>query len=630
MLAAEPLAHPGDSPTEAELDRIQQAAFRYFLEQADKRTGLVYNTTEFRAPASPTACGAALTALPIGVERGWISRAQGYRMAKAILTTLSRVPHEQGFFYHFMDASSGQRVWNSEVSCIDSSILFAGALAAGAYFSGTAIEQLAEELIRRADWPWFMDREETLTWGWRPDTGFEGGPMNFSESILAYWLALGSSTHPIPASAWQALRRPISRYGDLPPMVYTPDGSLFAYLLPLAWVDVRQQHDAYLDYWTNARTAILANQQFCRDHRGQFTTYREGLWGISAALGPDGYLAYGAAPGMSRHDGTIAPYVIGAAMPWLPQEAIDAYRRLERLAPTLWTRYGFGNAVNLDRGYACPHTIALDQGLVLIMIENLRTGLIWNLMGRQPVIQRGLRAAGMTAGAQAAPTLQPAPGNPGAQMDIPMIDHAVTVDADLSEWIRHEAIELSPVRRRHIEFGFIRDSRDASAVMYAGWDGTMFYLAGIVIDDELVVGSSGSAIYRDDCLELFFDLDRNGFRFDRNPFDQQFGLSPGSPTGEQPQQVWAWGSLQRSPELPAAVRRGDGYFLFELGIPLALLGGHLPAAGTPVRFSVAYHDRDTDGKEAKLHWSVDNASEPGTLLFGTIRLMPSPSSDPQS
>lgn len=603
-----------------ELDRIQRAAFRSLWEERDPHTALVYNTTEPHAPASPTACGVALCAIPIGVERGWIGREEGYRRAQRLLRSLAAAEQERGFFYHFLDARSGRRTWQSEVSCIDSSILFAGALVAGEYFKGTEVERLAQELIQRAEWPWFLDGEDRLQWAWKPETGFDGGPMDFSESILAYLLALGSPTHPIPPACWEAMRRPVTQaVGSTQRMVYTADGSLFAYLLPLAWFDLRDRHDAYLDYWTNAAAAIASNIRFCRLHRARFGTYRHGLWGLSAALGPDGYKAYGAMPAANAiHDGTVAPYVVAAALPWLPDVALSTLHRMEVLEPSLWTRYGFGDALNLDRGFVCRHTIALDQGLILLMIENARSGLVWDLFMRHPVAQRALAAAGFRPGRLEEPaTPAVIPGNPNDAMTVPIMDHAVAIDANLQEWIRREAVELTPIQRRHVEWGYIRGGADASMVAYLGWTAERFYLAGIVTDDELVTRRRDGAIYQDDCVELFWDLDGDGFRFDRNRHDVQVGLAPNGPEGRR--QLWAWGALDRVPEgVEAAVQRGEGRWQFELSVPRALLPGLTP--NRPVRFSVAYHDRDTDGKAGKLVWSVDTASVPGTVLFGRMSL----------
>ncbi|GEM_PF-574107 len=610
---------------EAPLDRIEWQNALYLLEQRDERSGLVYNTTEAGAPASPAACGVALSVIPIGIERGWITREEGFGRAKRMLEMLHRIEHVHGFFYHFLDPRSGRRTWQSEVSCIDSSILFAGAMVVASYFQGTAVESLANQLIERADWPWFLHGDDTLRWAWRPESGFEDGPMEFSESVLAYLLALGSPTHPISVSSWDAMKRPITLLPSESShaMVFTPDGSLFAYLLPLAWFDLRGRHDAYLDYWTNARTAILTNMRFSSAHQAQFETYRRGFWGLSAALGPDGYRAYGAQPAAHvTHDGTVAPYIVAASVPWFPDVALSTYTRMEEAMPTLHTRYGLGDALNLDRHYACPHTIALDQGLAALLIENARTGLIWNLFMRHPMAQRALAAAGFVQGSLPEPSIPSIiPGNPGATMTVPMMDHAVTVDADLREWIRREAIELSPVKRRNLETGHVHDSRDSSALIYLGWIREMLYVAGIVNDDVLVTRFTGDHIYTDDCIELFWDLDGDGFRFDGNPHDVQLGLAPSGPHGKW--QVWMWGAIKRSPtDVQAVVKRMPGHYLFEIGVPMTLLPGLTP--GVPIRFSVALHDRDHDEQTSKLTWSIDTATKPGEILFGRVTLTDAP------
>ena len=602
------------------LDRIQRAAFAYLWVERDLHAGLVYNTSEPNAPASPTACGVALSAIPIGIERGWISREQGYERASQLLRSLASAEGVKGFFYHFLNPGTGRRTWHSEVSCIDSSILFAGAMVIGQYFPGTEVEALANALIERAEWPWFLDEEDTLKWAWRPESGFEGGAMHFSESILAYLLAMGSPTHPISPSTWNVIKRPVASSGVGRSVCYTPDGSLFAYLLPLAWFDLRDHHDAYLDYWTNANTAILANKQFCESRQASFRTYREGLWGLSAALGPHGYKAYGASPAdhLVPDDGTIAPYVVAASIPFTPDLALRTLSRMEELRPSLWTRYGLGNAVNLDLNYGCPFTIALDQGLALLMIENYRTGLIWQLFMHHPIAARAMEAAGFVPGSLDEPVSQTArPGNPGASVSVPALDHAVTVDADLSEWGSQEAIELTPDGHRNVESGFFQSPQDASAAISIGWTQEMVYVAGRITDDELVTRQKDERIYQDDCLELFWDLDGDGFRFDRNPHDVQFGLAPGGPDGQW--QLWAWGPLNRRPqEVQAAMKREGEHFVFEIGIPRTLLPGL--TVGSTVRFSAAYHDRDTDEKEGKLNWSVDTASVPGKLLFGWMTL----------
>lgn len=604
------------------LEQIEQRAFAYFVIEANAENGLVRNTTEPGAPASITACGVALSAIPIGIERGWITQAEGYARALQILRTLHQLEHMHGFFYHFLDFKTGARTWHSEISCIDASIAIAGALVTASYFPGTEVERLAVALYERVEWPWLINDEGLLQWSWRPEGGFEGGSIHFSEGLLAYLLALGSPTHPISPESWQVLQRPTGRYGNRT-VVFVHDGSLFEYLLPLAWVDLRQQHDAYLDYWTNARNAVLANHQFCLDQAASFLTYRKGFWGLSAALGPDGYRAYGSKPGIPVHDGTVAPYVVVAALPLVRELALETIQRMrEQVGKRIWGRYGFTDALNLDRAFVCPYYIALDQGLALLMVENARTGLMWRLMARQPALQQALARAGFAPGAQAEPSrITVQRGNPGARLVIRRAPQAVSIDGDLSEWRRQEAtppIHLTPIDQRSLEFGIMTSEDDASLSAYLGWDEDHLYVAGLVHDDELVNHQQGSTIYLDDCLEVYVDHDGNGFRFDRNPLDAQVGLAPTGPAGHP--QVWIWGSMnQDGSRMPFAIQRQEQTYQFEWAIPWAVLGGR-PRPEQSFRFSLALHDRDRDGQMAKLHWSVDQQSDPGRLLFGEARL----------
>ena len=606
------------------LNEVERRAVAYFLDQANPRNGLVRNTTEPNAPASITASGVALAVLPVGIERGWVSRPHGYQYARRLLQTLTQhLPHEHGFFYHFLDPETGARTWHSEISGIDTAIAAASALVAGAYFPDTEVEQLAQQLYDRIEWSWFLQEAGTLAWSWTPEQGLDGNPMDFSESLLAYLLGLGSSTHPLPASSWDALWRPLGRYAGHS-LVFTHDGSLFAYLLPLAWIDLRDRHDAYLDYWMNATYAVLANRQFCLDQQERFATYRAGFWGLSAALGRKGYIAYGGKPGKNTHDGTVAPYAVAASIPLVPELALRTYHEMCVLAsPTAWGRYGLTDSFTLDPPFRCEYYIALDQALTLLMIENFRTGFVWRLLARHPVIQRGLSRAGFQPGAQEEPTrLSVRRGNPGARLSLPHLRHPVVIDGELTEWTGAAGVmELVPTGRRNLEFGVVRSDDDVRLTAALAWDDDALFLAGTVTDDEIVTRHRGAMIYEDDCVELLLDLDHNGFRFDHNPLDAQIGFAPGGERGNQPQ-TWVWGPIDRAvPEVRAALRRREHGYQFEGAIPWSVIGGR-PPVGRPFGCTVTLHDRDADGTSAKLVWSLDKETDPDRLLLGEVRLSP--------
>jgi len=609
------------------LAEVTHRAWTYFWEESHPKTGLVANTTEPGAPASSTACGFALTAIPIGIERGWIRREEGYQRALTILRTYAAQPHDHGFFYHYVHPATGQRMWQSEWSTIDSAIFIAGALTAAAYFPETEVAQLANALYERMAWDWLLDGQRTLRMSWTPE-GKDIPRLNtFSEGILCYLLALGSPTHPIPPESWHAFQRPLGRYAG-EELIYTYDGSLFAYVLPLAWFHLRSQHDRYMDYWSNAVAAIRANRAFCQAHQDQFRTYAEGWWGLSASLGPGGYRNYGALPGKVVHDGTIAPYAIAMTVPFLPAEALDTLWRLSRTYQArLWGVYGFTDAFNLDRSWFAKDVLAIDQGLTMVMLDNYMTGLTWRLFNSHPAVQRALAYAGFQPGEQPRPSvLAVRPGNPGAALEIPFRSAPLAVDGALDDWSDATFVELTTQQARNVELdlGYIADDDDASVSWSVAWNPQGLALAGEVRDDQLVRRFHGEEIYRDDCVEVFVDAQGDGFVFDNAPDNFQFGLAPADET--TPLAMWAWGPWQRAVDSVRAVtHRTTHGFQFEWVIPWEAMPNQTWSAKRKLRFNLSYHDVDADGIEGKLSWSMDKETHPGTvLLFGSVTLASPP------
>ena len=294
------------------LDNVERQAFDYFLNETNKDTGLTLNTTEPGSPATNAASGFTLSAMVIGAERGWISKDGAYKMCLKILAAFKKMEKFDGFTYHYFDINDRSRRWTSEVSCIDTALFLAGAITAGEYFKGTEVNTLADELFKEVNWAWFLNNERCLQMSWKPEKGFFGRIDSFSEGIICYILAIGSPTHPVPKESWDSFARPISQYGGYK-LIYVSDGGLFQYLFPLAWLDLRDVHDKYADYWQNAIKAIKANKKYCLDNSDSFVTYREGFWGLSASLSPDGYRNFGARPGRNKDNGTVAPYAVAGS-----------------------------------------------------------------------------------------------------------------------------------------------------------------------------------------------------------------------------------------------------------------------------------------------------------------------------
>ena len=418
-----------------DLDRLQRDAFGYFARNTHPATGLVADCTRPGAPSSIAACGLALTAHPIAVERGYMGRAEAAGHVARTLAFFAEGTQGEGadaigkggFFYHFLDMESGRRVWGCEVSTIDSAYVFAGALAAAVYFDGSApverrIRDLADAIYRRADWGWARNGGATVTHGWTPEGGFlpyrwEG----YSEALVLYALALGSPTHPIPEESYGAWTETYwwrNVYG----IDYLHAGPLFIHQLSHVWVDFRGIQDAFMrekgsDYFENSRRATHVQQQYAIRNPLKFREYGEHCWGITACEGPgpavfeiDGvkrrffsYVARGAPDGPD--DGTIGPWGAVASLPFAPEIVLPTIRHLMKLGVGSTSPYGVEATFNPTfpdsgkrSGWLSPYNFGLNDGPIVLMIENYRTGFLWDLMrGCEPIV-RGLRRAGFRNG----------------------------------------------------------------------------------------------------------------------------------------------------------------------------------------------------------------------------------------
>jgi hypothetical protein len=418
------------------LAMIRRDAFGYFLHETNRANGLVLDKTRDDWPSSIAAVGLALTSYPVGVERGLITRVEA---AERTLTTLrffwrSKQGPEpdatgyKGFYYHFLDIRTGARVWQCELSTVDSALLLAGMLAAAEYFAGSApaereIRELALELYARADWQWAQNGGVTVTHGWKPESGFlpfrwEG----YDEALVLYVLGLGSPTYPLPAVSYQAWA---STYEwrtiyDIP---YLHAGPLFTHQLSHLWLDLRGIQDAFMrargiDYFENSRRATLVQQRYAIENPSGFEQYGALCWGVTASDGPGeitrelkgverrffDYLARGVPDGPD--DGTIAPWAVVASLPFAPEIVLPTLKHCLDLYPATAREHGLVCSINPTfpgsprhpGGWISRAHFALDQGPVVLMIENYRSGLLWRLMRRCPFVVKGLRRAGFNNG----------------------------------------------------------------------------------------------------------------------------------------------------------------------------------------------------------------------------------------
>ena len=420
-----------------DLEALQHASFNYFLYETNPVNGLVIDKTSENWPASIAATGLALASYPVAVNRAFMSRAAAVERTLTTLRFFWNSPQGpepdatgyKGFYYHFLDMQTGRRAWHCELSTIDSAFLLAGALTAGIYFDANTNEEheirnLADALFQRADWQWAQNQGTTVTHGWKPESGFlEFRWEGYNEALLLYILGLGSPTHPLPEcayTAWTATYNWEECYG----YEYLYAGPLFTHQLSHIWIDFRGIQDAFMrakgiDYFENSRRATYVQHAYAINNPLKFAHYGKHCWGLTACEGPGPDTLNIA--GIERHffdyvgrgvpygpdDGTIAPWALAASLPFAPEIVLPALNYcIHDVKLTESNRYGFKASLNPtypaepgnSHGWVSPWHFGINEGPTILMIENYRTGLLWELMRICPYIVDGLRRADFKEG----------------------------------------------------------------------------------------------------------------------------------------------------------------------------------------------------------------------------------------
>jgi hypothetical protein len=382
------------------LEDIQHASFLYFWEQTNPDTGLVKDRCNVRATdnkvlGSIAATGFGLTALCIGDKRGYISSTQARDRALTTLRFLWKKLHNQrGFFYHWANINTGERLWESEVSSIDTAILLCGVMMCRAYFLHSEIDDLAQAIYNRVNWQWLSEDTPILPHGWAPETGFLRYRWDsYSELMMLYLLGLGSSSYPLPPDSWDAWKRGVFEYDGIKYIgSFAP---IFVHQYSQAWFDFRCKHDKYADYFQNSVLATEAHRRFCIDLGRQFSDYSEDLWGITASDSIKGYQVWGGPPKTGPIDGTIAPCASAGSLPYLPQQVMRTLRTIQlHYATGTWSRYGFVDAFNPLINWYDSDVVGIDTGITMVMAENARTAFVWDTFMKNPEAQRGMLRAG--------------------------------------------------------------------------------------------------------------------------------------------------------------------------------------------------------------------------------------------
>jgi hypothetical protein len=383
------------------LEEVEKASFLYFWEQANPQTGLVKDRCHVRGPdntvaASIAATGFGLTALSIGEKRGYVSRVDAQNRVLASMRFLwKKLPTHRGFYFHFANINSGERMWDSEVSSVDTAILLCGVLMCRQHFSPhSEISKLAYDIFNRVDWSWLSEDTSLLPQGWTPELGFLSYRWDYySELMMIYLLGMGSLSHPLKPQTWDAWKRTVFEYDGL--RYIGSFAPLFVHQYSQAWFDFRGKRDKYADYFQNSRIATYVHRLFCLELAKQFPDYTDDLWGITASDSQRGYVIWGGPPAMGPIDGTVVPCAPGGSIPFLPQETMQVLRTVKnRYGNNAWCRYGFVDAFNPLKNWYDPDVIGIDTGITMLMAENARTGFVWDTFMKNLEVRRGMELAG--------------------------------------------------------------------------------------------------------------------------------------------------------------------------------------------------------------------------------------------
>ena len=385
---------------EAFLEELEHASFQFFWEQGNPETGIVRDRCNATQPnksdvGSIASTGFGLTALCIGDAREYVSHIEARERALNTLRFLwKKMPNHRGFFYHWANVNTGERIYDSEVSSVDTAILLCGILTCRQHFAHSEVSALAYDIFNRIDWSWLSEDTTLLPHGWTPEGGFLQYRWDeYSELMMMYLLGMGSESHPLPPQAWGAWKRLTFEYDGI--RYIGSFAPLFVHQYSQAWFDFRNKRDQYADYFLNSAKATEAHKRFCLDLAPQFPDYTEDLWGITASDSVKGYVVWGGPPATGPIDGTVVPCAAGGSLPFLPDETLPVLQTMKNhYGQRAWTRYGFVDSFNPLTNWYDTDVIGIDTGITMLMAENLRTGFVWNTFMKNPEAMRGMQKAG--------------------------------------------------------------------------------------------------------------------------------------------------------------------------------------------------------------------------------------------
>ncbi len=393
------------------LTLVQQQTFKYFHEFAHPVSKMARERTTSGNTVTTGGTGFGVMSMIVAVEREFISRTEALNHIQTIVTFLeTKAIRYHGAFAHWIHGETGATLpfsnYDNGADLVETSLLFQGLLAARQYFKNTSPEEtkLRDDITKlweEIEWDWFQkDNEKVLYWHWSPNHGWQ---MNlkvsgWNESLITYVLAASSPTHPINKDVYDQgwarngqITNNSTYYGHKLPLGPELGGPLFFAHYSFLGLDPARLQDQYANYWEQNRNHTLINYRYSVDNPKKYAGYSEHNWGLTASDGNEGYSAHSP----TNDKGVIAPTAALSSMPYTPEESMRALHFFYyKLGDKIWSDYGFRDAFNLSEGWFDNQHIAINQGPIIIMIENHRTGLLWNIFMEIPEIQQGLTKLG--------------------------------------------------------------------------------------------------------------------------------------------------------------------------------------------------------------------------------------------
>lgn len=400
-------------PDEELLTKIQQQTFRYFYDFGHPNSGLARERNSSGNVVTTGGSGFGLMAIIVGIERGFISREEGVdRLQKIIDFLANDASRYHGAWSHWLDGNTGTTIpfssTDNGADLVETAFLVQGMLTVRQYLSASDAREAAmittiNTLFDEVEWDWFkQDGDSWLTWHWSPDFGFDIDlPVRgWNESLMVYLLAAGSSTHTIDTDTYTAgwaksgeIVNGNEYYGIRLPLGETRGGPLFFSHYSFIGLDPRNLQDTYANYWDQNVAHSKINQAYCVANPRGYVGYATYSWGLTASDNHEGYSAHSPTNDL----GVITPTAAVSSLPYTPEESMAAIRHFYYiLGDKLWGPYGFYDAFNVTEGWYADSYLAIDQGPIVCMIENHRSGLLWDLFMSAPEVQAGLDKLGFT------------------------------------------------------------------------------------------------------------------------------------------------------------------------------------------------------------------------------------------